>query len=178
MNNSDMKMKENMCGVYIALGGNLSNQKTRFREALGRLNASEANIRAVSGLWKSPSWPPGQGHPDYLNAVAFLETRLSPFELLALLQQIEQDEGRVRTVRNAPRTLDLDIIDYDRQIMDTRELTLPHPRMNNRGFVLFPLAQIAPEWTDPLNGQHIEEYISRLPLADVAPMSYQGRFYD
>ncbi len=163
--------------VYIALGANLSNPKESFIGALKALSEKGVVILRVSGLWQSPAWPPGQGHPDYLNAVAAVQYKGKAEDLLTLIQSVELDFGRVRSVRNAPRTLDLDIIDFKGQILGGDRLSLPHPRMFVRGFVLFPLSEIAPHWQDPVSGERLESYIAQLPLSDVAPMSYQGRFY-
>lgn len=170
------KNNKNIGGIYIALGGNLSNQKATFETALGQLSDLGVDICAVSGLWQSPSWPPGQGHPDYLNAVAEIAYEGSARDLLAILQNIETDLGRVRSVRNAPRTLDLDIVDFRGVILKTNTLTLPHPRLRERGFVLFPLSQVAPEWIDPVTGHHVEYFIARLLLSDVDAMTYCGPF--
>ncbi len=163
--------------IYIALGANLSNRKAAFIKALESLNEAAVTLKGVSGVWQSPSWPPGQGHPDYLNAVACIDYEGSPKSLLLLLQSIEADHGRVRSLRNAPRPIDLDILDFRGQILNTQILTLPHPRMLGRGFVLFPLAQIAPNWRDPVSGGGVMDYAARLPLSDVAPMHYHGRLY-
>ena len=125
-------------------------------------------------MWQSPSWPPGQGHPDYLNAAARVDYGGTAPQLLSILQAVETDFGRIPTERNAPRPLDLDILDFRGQVLNSENLTLPHPRMHERGFVLFPLAQIAPDWHDPVSGKSIDHYIARLPLGDVEPMAYAG----
>lgn len=161
--------------IYIALGANLSNPAETFRAALAALVDADVRVSAISSLWHSPAWPPGLGYPDYVNAVAEIETERSPDMVLALLQNIETDLGRERTVRNAPRTLDLDILDYRGQVSDSLALTLPHPRMMARGFVLFPLLEIAPDWTHPVSGLSANDASARLPLSDVAPMRWLGR---
>ena len=166
-----------MSGIYIALGANLANQKAAFVKALQALEAAGVHVTTVSGVWQSPSWPPGQGHPDYLNAVAEAGFDGTPEALLSIMQGVEYSLGRVRSERNAPRTLDLDIVDFKGRVMATPTLTLPHPRMRARGFVLFPLAQIAPDWRDPVSGKCLEYFIEKLPLPDVAPMEYRGRFW-
>lgn len=167
---------QNIRPIYIALGGNLSNQKVNFIKALELMATRGIQILARSGLWQSPSWPPGQGHPDYLNAVVKVSFDESPEVLLTILQDVEQTLGRKRTVRNAPRTLDLDIVDFKGQIFENSRLTLPHPRLRERGFVLFPLSQITPNWTDPVTGHTLDYFIARLPMDDVKPMQYRGRF--
>lgn len=165
-----------MTAIYIALGANLSSEKGSFVKALERLEAKGVTVLDVSGLWRSPSWPPGQGHPDYLNAAAKVAFGGTPEELLERLQAVEAEFGRIRTVRNAPRPMDIDILDFDGMWVKNERLTLPHPRMLSRGFVLFPLSQIAPEWTDPVSANHIWDIIARLPWAYVKPMTYAGRF--
>lgn len=154
----------------------MSNQKTHFENALAALEAAGDKVLAVSGLWQSPSWPPGQGHPDYINAVAKIETERSPEDLLRHMLEIEAKEGRVRSMANAPRTLDLDIIDYDALIVNEPNLILPHPRMQERGFVLFPLSQIAEQWVHPASGLGVWDLIARLPLADVKGLSIVAHF--
>lgn len=132
----------------------------------------------VSGLWQSPSWPPGQGYPDFLNAVAKINWSGTAYELLEILQSIEQSFGRLHSERNAPRPLDLDILDFNGQIIRSELLNLPHPRMLDRGFVLLPLQQVSPNWLDPETGKAISDYIARLPLCDIEPMKYRGVFYE
>ena len=160
--------------VYIALGANLSNPKITFTNALKTIEY-QAEIVKVSGLWKSPSWPLGYGYPDYLNAVAKVRTRLTPLSLLEFLKSIEFQFGRKYTKPNAPRILDLDILDFNDQIFQSESLILPHPRMLERGFVLFPLEEIEPNWANPINGMSIQHYLSMLSLKDVDAMTYQGK---
>lgn len=166
-----------MTTAYIALGANLSNRKAAFIKALENLDSRGVAVRAVSGLWQSPSWPPGKGHPDYLNAVAEVGYSGAPESLLDILHAVEADFGRVRSERNAPRPMDLDILDFGGVRLDSERLILPHPRMLSRGFVLFPLSQVAPTWRDPISANHLERYIARLPLKEVEEMSYQGQFW-
>jgi len=132
--------------AYIGFGSNLGDptgQIARAREAVSGLPESEEV--AFSSLYRSdPMGPPDQ--PRYINAVMALRTRLPPFTLLNCLQKIENDQGRVRTgERWGPRTLDLDILLYGRACIRTQTLTIPHYGMAQRPFVLYPLAEIAPE---------------------------------
>ncbi len=101
------------------------------------------HVAALSSVWRSA--PVDAGGPDFLNAVAALDTTLAPMDLLDALQAIELAHGRERPYRNAPRTLDLDLLLYDDLTLDTPRLTLPHPRLGQRAFVLRPLLEIAPE---------------------------------
>lgn len=160
--------------VYMALGGNLSNPRTQFIKALNDLEALGHEILQVSGLWQNPSWPPGQGHPDYLNAVACLQTHASAQELLQLFKRLEVNYGRKLTQRNAPRPLDLDIIDFDGAVLEDKNLILPHPRMHARGFVLLPLADIAATWTHPILGLSVWDLIARLELSDFNSYTFRG----
>ena len=163
-----------MAAVYIALGANLSNPKNTFSAAVQSLESVGCFEQARSALWQSPAWPAGRGQPDYINACLKINYQGSPRDLLTNLQKVEAQYGRVSGARNAARSLDLDILDFGGVVMRSKDLQLPHPRMLSRGFVLFPLAEIAPDWTDPVSGAAIEHWIARLPLVDVAPMRRLG----
>lgn len=129
--------------AFVGLGANLGDAAATLRSALRALEGSpETRLVKASSLYRSaPVDAPG---PDFVNAVAELHTRIDPLALLHRLQAIESDFGRTRGARNAPRTLDLDLLLYDGLRIASPELTLPHPRMHLRAFVLRPLAEIAP----------------------------------
>lgn len=130
-----------MAEVYIGLGSNMDGPHNQLDRAIESLSASpDIALVAVSDRYQTP--PIGPSQPDYINAVAQLQTSMSPEALLDRLQSIEQQQDRVRTLRWGPRTLDLDILLYDNMLCDTERLTIPHPRMAERGFVLLPLADI------------------------------------
>jgi 2-amino-4-hydroxy-6-hydroxymethyldihydropteridine diphosphokinase len=140
-----------MVRAYVALGANLGDAAVALRgavEALKRLPLTQ--LRQSSSLYKTAPLDTDAGREvsapggDYLNAVAELDTGLSALDLLDHLQQIEQQAGRERPYRNAPRTLDLDLLLYGSGRIDSARLTVPHPRMAQRAFVLVPLAEIAP----------------------------------
>lgn len=129
--------------AYIALGANLGHAADTVRQALRDLAAlPHTRLLRASSLYRTA--PVESSGPDYINAVAELSTTLSPHALLAALQQLEHAAGRERPYRNAPRTLDLDILLYGELALDEPALTIPHPRMWQRAFVLQPLAEIAP----------------------------------
>lgn len=133
--------------AYVGLGANLGEARETLRHALVELDRLPGTrLLRVSALYRSA--PVDAQGPDFWNAVARLDTTLAPYELLAALQQLEQAAGRERPYRNAPRTLDLDLLLYGAQRQDDPQLTLPHPRMRDRAFVLLPLAEIAPELVD------------------------------
>lgn len=146
--------------AWIGLGANLGDARAALQEAVRAINAvARTQVLAVSSLYRSA--PVDAGGPDYLNAVAWVRTRLLALELLHALQAIETAAGRERPYRNAPRTLDLDLLLYGDERHATRELTLPHPRMQSRAFVLLPLAELAPRRVPPaalaaVAGQAIE----------------------
>lgn len=130
--------------VYVGLGANLGEREAALRKALGVLGQCPGTrVLRVSPLYGSA--PVDAGGPDYLNAVAEIATTLTPDALLQALQSIEQAAGRERPYRNAPRTLDLDILWFGDEVIHTPSLTVPHPRMAERAFVLRPLADLVPE---------------------------------
>jgi 2-amino-4-hydroxy-6-hydroxymethyldihydropteridine diphosphokinase len=136
--------------VFIAVGSNLSDPVTQANEAIEALKSvpNSSFIRASSLYSSSPMGP--QDQPDYINAVVEIETELTPLELLDCTQAIELEQGRVRKEeRWGPRTLDLDIILYGNEVIDSERLTVPHYGMKEREFVLYPLAEIAPSLTLP-----------------------------
>ena len=129
----------------IGLGANLGDAVQCLQRAVQGLSAAPGvTLVAVSALYGSA--PLDAGGPDYVNAVAQVQTRLNAMALLAQLQLLEIDAGRTRPYPNAPRTLDLDLLMYGEAIIQSPTLTVPHPRMQQRAFVLLPLADIAPQW--------------------------------
>jgi 2-amino-4-hydroxy-6-hydroxymethyldihydropteridine diphosphokinase len=151
--------------ILIALGANLPSPAgppaATLRCALARLEQLGVKILCVSSLYETPAWPdPAQ--PDFVNAVAAVETALQPVELLTLLHGVETDLGRLRSAPNAARTLDIDLLDHEGRVMDDG-VTLPHPRIAQRSFVLVPLAEIVPHWHHPVTGQEVGELLARLP---------------
>lgn len=152
----------------IALGANLPSDYGSPAETL------QAAVRAIAGrgitviaashIWITAPVPFHADHPWYHNGVIAVESELGPHALLAQLLDIEQAFGRVRTVRNAPRLLDLDLIAYDDAIIgDGPDLIVPHPRMHERAFVLMPLSDIADDWTHPQMGVNLKTLLAAVP---------------
>ena len=134
--------------AWVALGGNLGDARQSVQQALQALDAlPQTRLEAASSLYRTA--PVDASGPDFINAVARLRTSLAPLALLQALQGLEQQAGRERPYRNAPRTLDLDVLLYSGVRQLTPELELPHPRMLQRAFVLVPLAQIDAELVPP-----------------------------
>ena len=156
--------------VYIGLGGNLGDPVAQIREGLGGLKQlSRSRVVRRSSLYRSAPIGP-QNQPDFVNAVACLDTELAPQDLLAALQAMETRQGRVRrALRWGPRTLDLDILLYGDLRMAEPLLTIPHPRMAERAFVLLPLREIATGIVVPGAGK-VDDLIDRLPPQAVHPL--------
>ena len=177
--------------LLIALGGNLNSPvgapAATLRSALSQLTQNGAVIRSVSTFYHTPAFPKGSG-PDYVNAVAKISAYWSPAEALDQLHQIEAQMARERDQRWGQRTLDLDILAYDDVVLPDREtydawrnlppevqigrtpeqLILPHPRMQDRAFVLVPLADVAPDWVHPVLQRSVIQMLEALPEAEKA----------
>lgn len=175
--------------ALIALGGNLpsvaGDPEATLRAALARLEQAGAHLEAVSQLYRTPCFPAGAG-PDYVNAAARLRHDGKPMELLELLHQIEAEFGRERAARWGGRTLDLDLIAVGDQVLPDAatqarwqrlpladqmrqapdRLILPHPRMQDRAFVLVPLCDVASQWRHPVLGRSVAELTAALPPAE------------
>lgn len=137
---------------YIGIGANLGDARANVDDAVARLGLlPQSRVLRTSPYYRSA--PIDSSGDDYVNAVAAIDTRLSAEDLLAALHAIEADHGRERPYRNAPRTLDLDVLLYGDAVIDTATLTVPHPRMLERAFVLRPLLDIAPAIVVPGNGR-------------------------
>lgn len=130
--------------AYLALGSNLGDRWAHLRRAVAMLAEIDPSLRVSSVFETAPVGGPGDQGP-YLNCVVRLETALEPLQLLALAHSLEADAGRVRTVKDGPRTLDVDILLLNSVETESDELTIPHPRMYERGFVLAPLEELDPE---------------------------------
>jgi 2-amino-4-hydroxy-6-hydroxymethyldihydropteridine diphosphokinase len=140
-----------MIPCYIGIGANLGDAAATVRQAIIALDdVAESIVIETSPLYRST--PLDAGGPDFINAVVALETKLAPRALLIALQQIEQSFGRERPFKNAPRTLDLDLLLYGEHVIDEPSLTVPHPRMMQRAFVLKPLLDVAPDIIVPGHG--------------------------
>ena len=151
--------------AWLALGANLGDAQATIRQAIAAVqNWPHTRLLKASSLYRTA--PVDADGPDYINAVLEVQTGLSPLELLHHCQLQEQAAGRQRPYRNAPRTLDMDIVLYADQHVDLPELTVPHPRMWQRAFVLVPLAEIAPEKVSRQQLQAVlEQRIERLAAA-------------
>ncbi len=157
--------------ILVGLGANLpgpgGSPRATLEMALTALAARGLRVAARSRYYESAPVPPS-GQPWYVNAVARLESALPPAEVLAALLAVEAELGRVRTVPNAARVVDLDLLAHGGRIERRAGLVLPHPRLHERAFVLLPLAEVAPAWRHPVSGLSVSEMIAALPPGQVA----------
>jgi len=166
-----------MPSILIAIGANLpagdgAPPLASCKAALAALAALPGlRLVAASRWWESAPIPPSPASPRYMNGVSLMEGAADPAGLLAALQAIENAAGRTRPYPNAPRILDLDIIDMDGLMRDAPDPVLPHPRAHLRGFVLHPLAEVAPGWVHPRLKQPIAALIAALPTQDLRPLT-------
>lgn len=160
--------------VVVALGGNLPgnfvSSEALLEAAVAKLMEAGLPVLAQSGWWRSVAWPDPSG-PEYRNGVILVEANGGPEALLNTLFQVEAAFRRVRGGKNAPRTLDLDLIAYGRLVRDAPDLTLPHPRAHERLFVMGPLAEVAPGWRHPVLGRTAAELSAAATVGlDAAPV--------
>jgi len=151
--------------AYISLGTNLGDRPGNLRTAVSTLSKS-LEVRRLSPVYETPPWG-YQDQPPFLNQVLEAGTSLPPLELLAYLKGVEKQMGRVETVRNGPRLIDLDIIFYDDLVLDAPGLVLPHPRLEGRGFVLLPLADLAADFRHPASGETVRQMCAKADLSGI-----------
>ncbi|APH56806.1 2-amino-4-hydroxy-6-hydroxymethyldihydropteridine pyrophosphokinase [Granulibacter bethesdensis] len=168
------RFDEHIKMILIAIGANLPNSDgmpaiETCRQAVARLGELPGLTLEACSRWYLTAPMPPSGQPDYVNGVARLSGEIDPELLLAWLQEIEARNGRVRTVPNAPRTLDLDIIDMDGVVRSAPDPILPHPRAAERAFVLTPLRDVCPDWIDPVRGKTVDDLLDALPPQGIRP---------
>jgi len=164
--------------ILVALGANLAGPagppRAQLEAALAAFPRHGIHVGARSTWWISPAWP-DPSDPPFVNGVVAVETALDPVSLLTALHAIERSLGRVRGAPNAPRPIDLDLVDFNGLVRSgSAPPELPHPRLANRAFVLRPLAEIAPNWRDPISGASVTDLLAKLPAGSdaekLAPM--------
>jgi 2-amino-4-hydroxy-6-hydroxymethyldihydropteridine diphosphokinase len=152
--------------VYLSLGTNLGDRERNLESAIGKLAAPDVCIRRISSVYETA--PVDSDDPRwFLNLVVEAETDLFPMQLLWRAGKIEHSLGRVRTIVNGPRTIDIDILLYGRAVIRSPSLEVPHPRMTQRRFVLAPLAELAPELRHPVTRKTIRELLDAAPEQSV-----------
>ena len=163
--------------IYLSLGSNVGDRQANLRAALERLAAPDLRVVRVSPVYETEpvGAPPGSlSQRWFLNLAAEAETDLFPMQLLARTQKIERALGRVRTVPNGPRTIDIDILLYAKAVVRSARLEIPHPRMHQRRFVLAPLADLAPELRHPVTHRTVREMLEAASTAAVRRLTELG----
>ena len=149
--------------AYIALGANVGDRERNIWDAIDRLERDgDVEVARVSSLVENPAVGGPADSPPFLNAAARVVTTLSPHELLGKMLDVEREMGRVRRERWEPRTIDLDLLFFENRVIDTPDLKLPHPRMEERRFVLQPLAEVGPEVLHPVLQKTVRELLTEL----------------
>jgi 2-amino-4-hydroxy-6-hydroxymethyldihydropteridine diphosphokinase len=151
--------------VYLALGTNMGNRLANLKAAINNLTPQLA-VKNKSSVYETPPWGFTQ-QAEFLNQVVMAETYLQPQALLGHLKRLETALGRIPNFQDGPRLIDIDILFYDDLVLDTPPLTIPHPRMYNRPFVLVPLAEIAPDLIHPLLGKSVRELLDKVDRSDI-----------
>ncbi|MEZ0396482.1 MAG: 2-amino-4-hydroxy-6-hydroxymethyldihydropteridine diphosphokinase [Anaerolineales bacterium] len=154
-----------MACIYLALGSNLGDRRANLQAALDAL-PPEVRLRRLSPVYETPPWGLTD-QPAFLNMAAEAETGLPPLDLLSHLKRLETRLGRLPSVRYGPRLIDLDLLFYDDLVLDSPALTLPHPRLHERAFVLVPLADLAPDLVHPRLGQTVRDLLAALDTTGI-----------
>ena len=154
--------------IFLAIGSNLGNRLTNIEKAKSLLLENNTDLISVSNYYETPSWPDPK-NPKFINIVLKITTKHDPENLLNLCKIIETRLGRKKTPRNSPRECDIDIIDYDKKIVNinVNKLIIPHPQMTKRNFVLLPLFEIDRGWKHPESKISIVNLINSLPIKDL-----------
>lgn len=150
-----------MAEVFVGIGSNLGNRELNCLKAIKLLEEKGFVMRDRSSLYETEPWGVTD-QPKFINMAVHVTTELSPLEVFLHLKSIEKDMGRTETVRWGPRIIDLDILLYDDIVLNETDLTIPHPRMHERDFVLKPLAEIAPDAIHPVMGKKIKRLLKEL----------------
>lgn len=154
--------------VYLALGSNLGDRLANLKRAIAALSP-QMEVKAKSHVYETPPWG-FEDQPKFLNQVIQVNTYLAPEPLLKHLKRLEVTLGRKATFPNGPRLIDIDILFYDDLVLNTPSLEIPHPRLHERGFVLLPLADIAPDWVHPVLKKSVRELLASCNVSDITKL--------
>ncbi|OUX53062.1 MAG: 2-amino-4-hydroxy-6-hydroxymethyldihydropteridine diphosphokinase [Pelagibacteraceae bacterium TMED287] len=153
--------------ILLGIGSNLEskfgNRLSNIKKTIDFLKEEKIKIIQISDFYETPSYPDSE-LPKFINVVVQINFNQNPKELMSLILKVEKKMGRIRNYLNEPRTCDIDIIDFDGKVMNSKNVTLPHPKSHERNFVLYPLYEICPNWIHPVNKEKIEILIKKLSL--------------
>ena len=138
--------------TYLLLGSNMGNSQLQLTRAINNISKQIGIVIRQSKLYITSAWG-NTNQPDFLNQVIVVETKLSSIQTMQTILTIEKQMGRLRTVKNAPRLIDIDILYFNKEVVDSKLLRLPHPEIQNRRFVLIPLNELSPNFLHPLSGK-------------------------
>jgi 2-amino-4-hydroxy-6-hydroxymethyldihydropteridine diphosphokinase len=155
-----MLKSKNMARIVLHLGSNEGDRHLFLGDALLAIGRRLGPLVRASDIYETSPWGRTR-QPAFLNLACLCETNLSPAAVLRETQAIEQSLGRIRGERWGPRTIDIDILSYDREVIDTPDLQIPHPRLSERRFVLVPLAELMPKWRHPVSGVGVKELLEQ-----------------
>ena len=151
--------------IYLNIGSNLSSsyggRKVNIEKAINYLKSSKYNLFSISSFYETPSYP-NKSDPKFINICVKLKANLKPHDLLYEIKKIEKKIGRIRLKKNEPRTCDIDIIDYNGEIIKSDNLVVPHPKSHLRNFVIYPLKEIEPNWIHPIFNKKIDYFFQEL----------------
>jgi 2-amino-4-hydroxy-6-hydroxymethyldihydropteridine diphosphokinase len=162
-------MSENQVKIaYLGIGSNLGDRRANIEKTKFEMQSYKINIIKSSNNFETESWP-DKNKPKFINIVVKVKTSLSAYKLLKICNLIEKNMGRIRSIKNEPRTCDIDILDYDKKILNSKgvDLILPHPFLVKRNFVLLPLFEIDKTWKHPKSRLNIAKLINALPIKDL-----------
>ena len=148
--------------LYLLLGSNMGNSKTQLSKAVVQIQKQIGSVTRQSDLYTTAAWG-NTRQPDFLNQVLIVETQLTALQTMQTILSIEKKMGRLRTVKNAPRIIDIDILFFNKEIIDRELLTIPHPEIQNRRFVLVPLNQLSPNLYHPVLKKTIHQLLIHCP---------------
>ncbi len=148
--------------LYLLLGSNQGNIKTQLAIAIKQIETQIGSITRQSSLYSTAAWG-NTKQPDFLNQVIIVETKLSATQTMQTILNIEKKMGRIRTIKNAPRVIDIDILFFNKEIINQSELIIPHPEIQNRRFVLVPLNQLSPNLKHPVLNKTVHQLLINCP---------------
>jgi 2-amino-4-hydroxy-6-hydroxymethyldihydropteridine diphosphokinase len=148
--------------TYLLLGSNMGNSKLQLSKAILQIEKDIGNVSRQSSLYATAAWGNTQ-QPDFLNQVIIIKTKFSALQTMQTILNIEKKMGRIRTLKNAPRIIDIDILFFNKEIIEREHLTIPHPQIQNRRFVLVPLNQLSPNLRHPVLKKSVHQLLIHCP---------------